>query len=195
MKTKFIVASTIGLLGITSMVIGAVTLADNESSSHNMWRSQIWSGQWMMRKADNVMKQFASTWEAEAFKTAVETAITNWDYMAFAAVHTKYKVNTTVTEEQFKEMITRRSTQEKIQTALTNGDYATWKTLNVGSPILKTITTEAKFKQLQEMHTYQEKARIIGETLGLPWGRWQGMNIPGREGMKMGMNDTATTNQ
>lgn len=130
-----------------------------------------------MRKADNVMKQFASTWEAEAFKTAVETAITNGDYTAFAAVHTKYKVNTTVTEEQFKEMITRRSTQEKIQTALEAGDYTTRKTLNAWRPILDVIDTEAEFKKLQEMHSYNEKAKTIREELWIAQQRGEGMGM------------------
>lgn len=173
MKTKFIVASTIGLLGITSMVIGAITLADNEFSGQNMWRSQLWSGQWMMRKADNIMKQFASTWEAEAFRTEIETAITNADYAAFTAIHAKYKVNTSVTQEQFTEMLARRATQEKIKNALSKWDYTTWKALNKDAPLLTKIDTEAKFKQLQEMHTYQEKSRTIREGLGLPWHRWE----------------------
>gem|GEM_PF-6361546 len=33
MKTKSIVASTIGLLGITSMIVGAVTLAGNTTTT------------------------------------------------------------------------------------------------------------------------------------------------------------------
>lgn len=36
MKTKFIVASTMGVLGITSMVVGAISLADYEYSGYRI---------------------------------------------------------------------------------------------------------------------------------------------------------------
>lgn len=131
----------------------------------------------MMGNRDGMMKQFTSTWEAEAFRTAVEKAIANKDYTAFVAAHTKYNITKYSTEAEFTEMLTRKATQEKIKTALENWDYATWKTLSVGHPILTTIDTEAKFKKLQEMHMYQEKARSIAEELGLPWPKWEGMGM------------------
>ena len=104
-----------------------------------------------------MMPQFASTAEAQAFRTAVEKAITDKDYTAFVAAHTKYGITKYSTETEFNEMITRRANQEKIQTALEAGDYSTWKTLNEGRPILDIIDTEAEFKKLQEMHSYNEK--------------------------------------
>jgi hypothetical protein len=119
----------------------------------------------MMGNRDGIMKKFANTGDAQAFRTAVENAMTNKDFAAFKAVHEKYGITMNITQDQFTEMITRKATQEKIQTALENGDYATWKTLSKDHPMLKTIDTEAKFKQLQEMHIYQEKAKTIGETL------------------------------
>ena len=72
-----------------------------------------------------------------------------------------------MTKEQFTTMVTKRATQEKSLTALKNGDYDTWKSLSKDNSMLSKIDTEAKFKQFQEMHTYREKARAIGETLGL----------------------------
>jgi hypothetical protein len=77
-----------------------------------------------------MMFQFASTAEAQTFRTAVEKAITDKDYTAFVAAHTNYGITKYSTETEFNEMITRRATQEKIQTALEAGDYSTWKTLN-----------------------------------------------------------------
>jgi len=178
MKRKFIVASTVGLLWISTIALGATTFASNTETTKNAWM-----GAWikMMGNRNGMMKQFTSTWEAQAFRTAVEKAITNKDYTAFVAAHTKYTITTYPTEAEFTDMLTRKATQEKIQTALEAWDYATWKTLNVGHPILTTIDTEAKFKKLQEMHTYQEKVRTIAEELGLPWPKWEGM------GMWMGM--------
>jgi hypothetical protein len=76
------------------------------------------------------MPQFASTEEAAAFRTAVEKAITNKDYTAFVAAHTKYGITKYSTETEFIEMITRKTTQENIQIALEAGDYTTRKTLN-----------------------------------------------------------------
>jgi hypothetical protein len=184
MKTKFIVASTIWLLGVTSMVIGAVTLADNDFTGKAWMRAYVWSG--MMNKGQ-VMKKFTNTWDAEAFRTAVEKAITTNDYTAFTQAHIKYNITTPISKEQFTTMVNKRATQEKIKTALEAWDYTTWKTLNKDNPILIKIDTEAKFKQLQEMHGYQEKARTIAETLGLSWpkgegmGRWMGMGLKNGE--------------
>jgi hypothetical protein len=176
MKTKSIVASTIGLLGISSMIVGAVTLAGNTTTPfHDMrmgsgQRMGIWSGQ-------RIMPQFASTEEAAAFRTAVEKAITNKDYTAFVAAHTKYGITKYSTETEFIEMITRKTTQENIQIALEAGDYTTRKTLNAWRPILDVIDTEAKFKKLQEMHMYNEKAKAIREELGITQQRGNGMGM------------------
>lgn len=55
---------------------------------------------------------------------------------------------------------------------------------------MDTITTEAQFKQLQEMHSYQEKAKTIRESLGLKWGKGDGMGMRdwhGKMGMRQGM--------
>ncbi len=167
-----------GVLGITSMVVGAISLADYEYSGYRIASKEpIWSGQRMMRKADNIMKQFASTWEAAAFRTAVETAITNKDYTWFIAAHTQYKVNTSVTQEQFDAMIARRENAQQSLTALKNWDYATWKSLNKDTPIIEKITTEAQFKKLQEMEAYKEKMDAISKDLGIGWPKGEGMGI------------------
>lgn len=99
------------------MILGAVTLAGNTStSSHSMG---IGSGQRMgMGSGQKMMAQFTSTEEAQAFRTAVETATDNNDYKAFVAAHTKYGVENVATQDEFTAMIERRSNQEKIQTAL-----------------------------------------------------------------------------
>ncbi len=156
------------------------------------------SGQRMgMGSGQKMMAQFASTEEAQAFRTAVEKAITDKDYTAFVAAHTKYWITKYSTETEFNEMLTRRAAQEKIQTALEAGDYSTRKTLNAWRPILDIIDTEAEFKKLQEMHAYNEKARMIREELGITQQRGDGMGMG--KGMKwerwMGMNNAATTNQ
>lgn len=118
------------------------------------------------RKNNNdMMKKFSNTGDALAFKTAVDTAITNNDYSAFVVAHTKYSITQYLTKEQFTSMIAQKSAQDKINMAITNGDYATWKVLNGKQAILNIIDTEAKFKRLQEMHTYQEKVRSIAEEL------------------------------
>jgi len=190
MKTKFIVASGLGLLGITSMVIWATTFAANKGTDKT-GRQGSWAK--MMGSRDGMMKLFANTGDAQAFKTAVENAMTNKDFAAFKAVHTKYGVTMKITQDQFNEMITRRATQEKIEVAVEAWDYSTWKTLNKGNPILEKIDTEAKFKQLQEMHTYREKAMTMWEKLWLGWskwpwmGRWMGMGMKEGKWMWMGM--------
>lgn len=143
----------------------------------------MWSGQ-------NMMFSFASMAEAQAFRIAVEKAITDKNYPAFVAAHKKYGITRYSTESEFNDMLTRRANQEKVQAALEVWDYATRKTLNAWRPILDIIDTEAEFKKLQEMHTYNEKARTIREDLGITqkkgegigmgrWmkGEWRGMDM------------------
>ncbi|MCX6825090.1 MAG: hypothetical protein NTY80_02585 [candidate division SR1 bacterium] len=168
MKTKFIVASSIGLLGVTSMLLGATAFADN--TGNNM-RGRG-SATKMTRMHDNMMsKKFTSTGDAEAFRTAVQNAMTNKDFAAFKTVHAKYNIPMNITESQFNEMIAVKSEMDtlhkKITDALKSGDYAAWKLLNKDTPLLNKIDTEAKFKQLQEMESYQEKVDSIATTLNL----------------------------
>jgi len=189
MKTKFIVMSSLGVLGLGTMVLSASTFAANTKVE---WRSigiHSWARMNMLSWGKNnaMMQKFTSTWEAEAFRTAVETAITNNDYTAFVAAHTKYSITKYQTQAEFTTMVTERATQKKIQTALEAWDYTTRKTLNNGNKILDTITTEAQFKQLQEMHSYQEKARTIRESLGLKWEKGEGMGMGRKEWKGMGM--------
>ena len=181
--------SSLGVLGLGTMVLSASTFAANTKISVHPIGIHSWANMTMLSWGKNnaMMQKFTSTWEAEAFRTAVDTAITNNDYTAFVAVHTKYSITKYQTQAEFTTMVTERATQKKIQTALTNGDYATWKTLNTNNTILKTIDTEAKFKQLQEMHSYQEKARTIGESLGLKWEKGEGMGMGRKEWKGMGM--------
>ncbi len=147
-----------------------------------------------MRNHDNMMKKFASTGEAEAFKTAIEQSITNNDYTAYIAVNTNYNITKYLTKDQFTAMATEKAHQQKILDALKNGDYATWKTLNTDNPILKKIDTEAKFKKLQEMESYKEKMDTLSKELGLQgqmkggmrWGMEIGKGIKrGMKGRKM----------
>lgn len=67
-----------------------------------------------------MMRQFASTGAAEAFRTAVNTAITNNDYTAYVAANTKYDISKYMSKDEFTAMVTERTAQEKIKTALTN---------------------------------------------------------------------------
>jgi hypothetical protein len=133
----------------------------------------------MMQNQKMPMHQFENPEDAQAFKTAVEAAITAKDYTAFKAAHTKYDVDFAISEEDFTAMLTRRADaetrraehealREQSQTAIENGDYTTWAELNKDTPMGEIITSKAQFKQLQEMHSYQEKARDIAEELGLP---------------------------
>ena len=124
-----------------------------------------------MGNRDGMMKLFANTGDAQAFKTAVENAITNKDFAAFQAVHTKYGITMNITQDQFNEMIAVKAQMDalhsKITAALKSGDYATWKTLNKDTPILTKIDTEAKFLKLAEMEGYREKMDAIRTELGL----------------------------
>lgn len=201
MKKKIIVASTIGLLGITSMVVSTFTFAGNTKIGwHKIWSGinimgswcscgpMIWSG--MHRWSGlNMMQFFASTWDAQAYRTAVEKATTNNDYTAYVAANTKYSITKYMTKDEFAKMVTERATQEKIKTALLNWEYTTWKTLNKGNPILEKITTEAKFKTLQEIESYKEKINELSTELGIEAGKdkWLFMGMgDGHREMGMG---------
>jgi hypothetical protein len=126
----------------------------------------------MMGNRDGMMKLFANTGDAQAFKTAVENAIANKDFAAFTAVHTKYGITMNITQDQFNEMIAVKTKMDALHKknteALKNGDYATWKTLNKDTPILTKIDTEVKFQKLAELEGYREKMDAIRTELGLP---------------------------
>ncbi|MEI6672191.1 MAG: hypothetical protein WCL02_02260 [bacterium] len=125
----------------------------------------------MMGNRGGMMKLFANTGDAQAFKTAMENAIANKDFAAFQAVHTKYGITMNITQDQFNEMIAAKTEMDtlhkNINEAIKNGDYATWKKLNADKPIVSKIDTEAKFKKLQEMETYKEKMETLRTELGL----------------------------
>lgn len=164
------------------MVIGAVTLADNDFTGKAWMRTYAWSG--MMNKGQALwlrkgwmMTKFTNTWDAEAFRTAVDKAITTNDYTAFTQAHIKYNITTPMTKEQFTTMVNKRATQEKSLAALKDGDYTTWKTLNAGNQILTKIDTEAKFKLFQEIQTYREKISTIHTQLGLGNAQGEGMGM------------------
>ncbi|MCX6823601.1 MAG: hypothetical protein NT085_00535 [candidate division SR1 bacterium] len=168
MKTKIIVASSLGLLGITSMIVGATTFAANTGTDKTL---AYGSGIKMMGNRGGMMKLFTNTGDAQAFKTAVENAITNKDFAAFTAVHVKYGITMNITQDQFNEMIAVKTQMDalhqKISAALKAGDYAAWKQLNKDTPILTKIDTEAKFKKLAELETYREKIDVISTDLGI----------------------------
>lgn len=176
MKTKFIVASSIGLLGITSMVLWATTFAANAGTDKTGWY-----GPWikMMGNHWGMMKKFANTGDAQAFRTAVENAMTNKDFAAFKAVHVKYGITMNITQDQFNEMIAVKTEMDvlhtKITAALKAGDYTAWKALNKDTPLVSKIDTEAKFKKLIELESYREKMDAIRTELGLEWPQWEGM--------------------
>ncbi len=186
MKTKFIVTSTIGLLGVTSMIVWAITLADNQQfSGHKFWPRMhtwsgnlVWSGQWMMDRWEKKwIEKFASTGDAQAFKAATQQAIASGDYTAFTQVHIKYSIPTPITKDQFTQMIAKQAIQQKSLDALKNGDYATWQSLNKGNPILTKIDTEAKFQQFQQLETYREKMNALSTQLGIGWPKGEGMGM------------------
>lgn len=162
------------------MILWATTFASN-TGTNKSWGVGSWSK--MMGNRDGMMKQFTNTGDAAAFKTLVDQAITNKDFAAFQAVHTKYNIAMNITQDQFNEMIAVKSEMDtfhkKVTEALKNGDYATWKVLNKDTPLSGKIDTEAKFKKLQEMETYREKMDTIRTELGLEW--------PGNDGQGMGI--------
>lgn len=184
MKTKFIVASSLGLLGITSMIVWATTFAANTGTD----KTGAYGWVRMMGNRDGMMKLFTNTWDAQAFKTAVENAMTNKDFAAFTAVHVKYGIKMNITQDQFNEMIAVKAEMDalhaKITAALKAGDYTTWKALNKDTPLLSRIDTEAKFKKLIELESYREKMDTIRTELGLEWLQWEGMEMGRWMGMK-----------
>ena len=148
----------------------------------------FWSWARMMGNRDGMKNQFASSWVEQAFRTAIQNAMTNKDFAAFTAVHTKYGIPMNITQDQFNEMIAAKAEidtlHKKITEALKSGDYASWKALNKDTPLLSKIDTEAKFKKLQEMESYREKMDTLRTELGLEWpqdGMWMGMGKWGRE--------------
>lgn len=173
------------------MALWATTLASN-ATTRGMGPG---SSAKMMQNQKKPMHQFENTEDAQAFRTAVDAAIEAKDYTAFKAAHTTYDVDFELSEEDFTAMLTRKSEaetrradhealREQSQTAIENGDYTTWAELNKDTPMGEIITSEAQFKQLQEMHTYREKARTIADELGLPWQKGEGMKKQG-QGMWM----------
>lgn len=183
MKTKIIVASGIGLLWIAGMILWATTFASTTGANR---AEGFWSWTRMMGNRGGMMQQFANTGDAAAFRTTVEQAISDKDFAAFKAVHTKYNITMNITQDQFTTMIAQRATQEKSLAALKSGDYATWKTINKDMPLLSKIDTEAKFKKLQELETYREKMDTIRTELGLEWPQWEGMWMGGNMKWMMG---------
>ncbi len=144
------------------------------------------------------MHQFENTKDAQAFRTAIDGAIAAKDYTAFKAAHTKYATDFYLSQEDFATMLTRRTEatrrksertalREQAQTALQNGDYTTWAELNKDTPMGEIITSEAKFEQLQEMHTYKENGKSIAEELGLASAKNKGMKQGMKNGIRQGM--------
>ncbi len=185
MKTKFIVASSIWLLGIISMVLWATTFAwstgTNKMGGYGSWAK-------MMGNRDGMKHQFTSTWDDAAFRTAVGTAIKAKDYTGFVRAHTTYGITINMTQTQFEEMAANSLELEELHTninkAIAAGDYTAWQKLNANSPLVSKIDTEAKFKQYQEMYSYQEKARALGVALWIQGPQWDGMGIGQRKWMK-----------
>ncbi len=189
MKTKFIVASSIGLLGLTSMVLWATTFAANTGTNKTGWH-----GTWtkLMQNRGNMMKTFNSSWDAQAFRTAVNLAMTNNDYTAYVAANTKYNITSYMTQDQFTKIVSERAKQQQSLTALKNWDYASWVALNSGNSILSKIDTEAKFQKLQEIETYREKITSLNTDLGLGElkgedGNWNKLGLRFDLGKWMGM--------
>lgn len=193
MKTKFIVASTVWVLWLATIALWATTFASNATTRG----IGAGSGTRMMQDQKTPIHQFENTEDAQAFRTAVDAAIEAKDYTAFKAAHTTYDVDFNLSEEDFTTMLTRRADattrkteqgaiRTQSQEALENGDYTTWTELHKDAPMWDIINTEAKFKQLQEMHTYQEKAKTIAEELGLPWPKGEGMKQGMKDGMRQG---------
>jgi len=173
------------------MIVWATTFAANTGTEKIGMGHASWAK--MMGNRDGMMKLFTNTGDAQAFKTAVENAVTNKDFAAFTAVHVKYGITMNITQDQFNEMIAVKTEMDalhkKITAALKAGDYTAWKALNKDTPILTKIDTEAKFKKLAEMETYREKMDTIATEIGLPWpqGEGMGMWMLMKEGKWMGM--------
>ena len=150
MKTKFIVASSIGLLGITSMVVWATTFAGNTETT-KMGGYGWWTK--LSKNNEDTIENLENTWGEAAFTTAIDQALEDGNFSAFVAAHVKYGSIMNITQDQFNEMIAIKyemdTFNKKVYEALRNGDYTTWKALNKDTPLLSKINTEEKFKELQ----------------------------------------------
>lgn len=198
MKKKSIILPAMAwLVALTSA--GALTFASTSQTYQ-------WARQWNMR-----MRQVWFEWiqwikdlgetDRQAMMEASKEAMEKKDYQSFKAAHEKYWITLNMTEDQFNEIIEKRNAMEsqraekqaergKIQEAIKNWDFETRKELNTDKRILNYIDTEEKFKKLQEIEDYKEKARTIAEELWLPqweW-RWMWMKMWWWKGMWMWYN-------
>ena len=152
MRTRFIVASSIGLLGITSMVVWATTFADTTGTikmgGYGLGTKISKNNEWIIENLEN-------TWDEAAFNATIEQALHDGNFSTFVAAHVKHGSIMNITQDQFNEMIAIKSEMDafnkKVHEALKNGDYTTWKALNKDTPLLSKINTEAKFKELQSI--------------------------------------------
>lgn len=126
-----------------------------------------------MGNRGSIMFKFTNSGDAQAFKAAVEAAVTSNDYIEYVAANTKYWITKYMTNAQFTKRATAQAHKKQSDDALRNGDYASWKSLNANTPLLKKIDTEAKFKKLQEMQSYKEKMSALRTEMGI--GKWKGM--------------------
>ena len=150
-----------------------------------------WARQWNMRMRQvwfewmQWIKDLSET-DRQAMMEASKEAMEKKDYKSFKAAHEKYWITLNMTEDQFNEIIEKRNAmesqraekqaeREKIQEAIKNWDFETRKELNTDKRILNYIDTEEKFKKLQEIEAYKEKARTIAEELWLPQWEWRWM--------------------
>lgn len=106
MKTKFIVASTVWVLWLASMVLWATTFASNEVPTQE--RGQKIQTKVMQNQA-NMLKHFSTPEQAEAFRAEVQKTRDAKDYAAFKKVHEAYGITTYATEDQFQAMLQRRA--------------------------------------------------------------------------------------
>jgi len=109
MKTKFIVAWAVGILGIASIVLGTTTFAANETPKQVMGQKIQAKVMFNKDKQETMLKHFTTPEQAEAFRAEVQKTRDAKDYVAFKKIHEKYGITNYASEEQFQAMLQRRT--------------------------------------------------------------------------------------
>ena len=141
---------------------------------------------------------------SEEERTAVDAAMESGDYQAFIKAHgADSDITSRVSEEQFKDMVTRHKENETrrdaVQASIDARDYDSFvKAVGTDAPFLNQVN-ETNFAQFAEMHDLRQAgdvagANTIAEELGISVGPKNGQGAGMGIGMKggRGMHDVRT---